>query len=195
MFSMETLLNTYFIKFYGGLEMKKYLLTALLLFTLLMTLIACGSEEASSDTDVKNPATAQTKVELPDEPDESDVSVNIDTDAEVDTVTEEPVVDMVSWEEWATQPDSEKPCLVVWNETTGKQIIVEENGKYITEEGDKLAVPIKGDLAAVCVNETSQNFVKTEYGDYYEIVLENETWNSVNYTFNGENYEYAVKNH
>ena len=177
--------------------LRKYLLTGLLLTGMMMASIGCGSDK-SVDADVENPVEDQSQEELPDEPDVS-VDVDTDTDAEVDTDTEvdneEPVVDMVSWEEWATQPEKKKACLVVWNDTTGKQIIVEENGKYITEEGDRLAVPIKGDLAAVYVNATSQKFVKTEYGDYYEVVLENETWNSVNYTFNGENYEYTVKNH
>lgn len=184
--------------------MKKNLLTTLLLLTMMMTLIACGSNESTSDTNEKNPIKDHTNAEVYDEPikpDELDVSLDIDTDTDSKIYTdyeldnEKPVVDMVSWEEWATQPDSEKPCLVVWNDITRKQIIVEENGKYITEEGDRLAVPIKGNLAAVYVNSTSQKFVKTEYGDYYEVVLENETWNAVLYSFDGEHYQYTVKNH
>ena len=61
--------------------MKKYLLTVLSLSTMIMTLIACGSDNATSDTDVKNPITDQTQVEVPVEP---DTSVDIDTDTDVE---------------------------------------------------------------------------------------------------------------
>ena len=178
--------------------MKKYLLIALLLLTI--TLVACGSDE-TVDTDVKNPVEDSTEVEVPEDPVKPDNTEDpVEPDAPVDDEnsevdTEEPVVDMVSWEEWATQPDSEKPCLVVWNDITRKQIIVEENGKYITEEGDRLAVPLKKGVAGAYVNSTLQELVETEYGKYYEIVLENETWNSVMYIYNEEDYMYTVKNH
>jgi len=55
--------------------MKKYLLFALLLLTMIMTLVACGLDETSSDTDVDNPVKDQIEVEVPndtvdtDEPD------------------------------------------------------------------------------------------------------------------------------
>ncbi len=80
--------------------MKKYLLMTLLLLALIMTLVACGSDEAT-DTDVKNPVENKTEVEVPNDTDEPEVPVD-DKDSEVDTEEpvepDEPVVDMVDFE-------------------------------------------------------------------------------------------------
>ena len=58
-----------------------------------------------------------------------------------DTPTPEPTpeptaesVEMVSWEEWASQPGEEEPHLVVWNEEKGKQLIIEPDSTYTMEQ-------------------------------------------------------------
>ena len=82
--------------------MKKFLLTFTLLLAM-MSLVACGSEDASKDTD---------------EPDDTKEPVEPDD-------TEDPVVEMVDWETCAAQADNDEVCMVVWNETTGTQKILE----------------------------------------------------------------------
>lgn len=62
-------------------ENEKIFINCTILSTMMMTLIACGSDNATSDTDVKNPITDQTQVEVPVEP---DTSVDIDTDTDVE---------------------------------------------------------------------------------------------------------------
>ncbi len=110
--------------------------------------------------------------------------------ANVDEVLEE----VIPFEEWACQPDSDEPCLVVWNEN-GKHELIEPREKYETEEGDILAVPIKGDIGAVYVNTKMQKFYNTEYGKYYEVILENEKWNAVSFCCEDIDYMYTIKNH
>ena len=160
--------------------MKKYLLIGLLLLT--MTLVACGSEEAK-DTDVKNPATDQTVVDVPDDSDESEVPVD-DKDSEVDTEEpvgpDDPVVDMVDFETWATQADNDEVCLVVWNETTGTQKILEpmpENVEdikkciYTVEEGDRFAVSRRDNILYVEVNFETKFIWESEEQKYIEIEI------------------------
>lgn len=101
-------------------------------------------------------------------------------------------IDMVEFELWATQPESDVPCLVVWNETKEKQEIIQPGEKYITEEGDILAVPYKEGMFPPYVNSTKQTIVDTDYGQYYSIVLE-ETWNTLNFTFEEVTYKYVIK--
>ena len=73
--------------------MKKYLLFALLLLAMIMTLVACGLDETSSDTDVENPVKDQIEAEVPNDTYELD-----DTEEPVEPDnTEDPVVEMVDW--------------------------------------------------------------------------------------------------
>lgn len=115
--------------------------------------------------------------------------------------TAEPV-EMVSWEEWASQPGEEEPHLVVWNEEKGKQLIIEPDSTYTMEEGDKLAVSASMSIenlnemsAVVIIKEgdfTKQNIVATDYGQYWEIDIQKEGKNKIDYEFKGEEYGYIV---
>ena len=115
--------------------------------------------------------------------------------------TAEPV-EMVSWEEWASQPGEEEPHLVVWNEEKGKQLIIEPGSTYNMEDGDKLAVSASMSIenlnemsAVVIIKEgvfTKQNIVTTDYGQYWEIDIQKEGKNKIDYEFKGEEYGYIV---
>lgn len=115
--------------------------------------------------------------------------------------TAEPV-EMVSWEEWASQPGEEEPHLVVWNEEEGKQLIIEPDSTYTMEDGDKLAVSASMSIenlnemsAVVIIKEgdfTKQNIVATDYGQYWEIDIQKEGKNKIDYDFKDEEYGYIV---
>lgn len=159
------------------MKMKKYLLTVLSLSTMIMTLIACGSDNATSDTDVKNPITDQTQVEVPVEPDTS-VDIDTDTDVEIalntdteagkeDTPDEnseifDENVAMVDWETWATQADNDEVCMVVWNEQTRTQKILQSIGEkdvnsYIVQEGDKFSVPKRNNIDFITIEYANKD--------------------------------------
>ena len=154
--------------------MKKYLLIGLLL--LAMTFVACGTDE-TKDTDVNNPVKDQAEVEVPndtEEPDNTEDPVEPDnTDEPVEP--EEPVVEMVDWETWATQADHNEVCMVVWNETTGTQKILEpvlENGSiYTVEEGDRFAIPKRSNIDFVLIGYDTKIYCGLEEKQYMEIDL------------------------
>ena len=151
--------------------MKKYLLIGLLLLTMIMTFVACGSDENTADTDVKNPVEDQTVVEVP-----NDTEDPVEPDN-----TEEPVVEMVDWETWATQADNDEVCMVVWNETTGTQKILEPRPEgsldlkkysYTVQEGDRIAVPKKNSVVCVYVNlDTRLGWEYSENEKYMELEI------------------------
>ena len=115
--------------------------------------------------------------------------------------TAEPV-EMVSWEEWASQPGEEEPHLVVWNEEEGKQLIIEPGSTYNMEDGDKLAVSASlskenlEKMTSVLVlkdgGDTKQNIVGTDYGQYIDIDIQKEGKNKVVFFFEDKEYGYIV---
>ncbi len=194
--------------------MKKYLLFALLLLAMIMTLVACGSDETISDADVQNPTTNQIEVEVSDDsvkPDDTEEPVKSD-DAEKpvkpdDTEepvgpdnTDEPVIEMVDWETWATQADNDEVCMVVWNEKTGTQKILQPTTDekpfiYNVEEGDRFAVPKRDNIMSVSVGFEENFYWQSAEQKYMEleipvgekkviyIACENEEW-ARSYLFN-----------
>lgn len=157
--------------------MKKYLLIRLLLLS--MTFVACGTDE-TKDTDVNNPVKDQAEVEVPNDPVEPDNTEDpvepgdVEEPVEPDD-TDESVVEMVDWETWATQADNDEVCLVVWNETTGTQKILEpvlENGSiYTVEEGDRFAVPKRSNIDFVLIGYDTKLYCGLEEKQYIEINL------------------------
>lgn len=111
-----------------------------------MTLVACVSNETSSDTDVKNPATDQTEVEVPDDTEES-----IEPDDTEDPV--KPEVEMVDFETWAKQEGNNDVCLVIWNEELNIQEVMLTLGKsckaHKVQEGDRFAIPYRENIKYV----------------------------------------------
>ena len=115
--------------------------------------------------------------------------------------TAEPV-EMVSWEEWASQPSEEEPHFVVWNEEKGKQLIIEPGSTYNMEDGDKLAVSASlskenlEKMTSVLVlkdgGDTKQNIVGTDYGQYIDIDIQKEGKNKVVFFFEDKEYGYIV---
>ncbi len=170
--------------------MKKYLLVGALLLTMIMTLVACGSEKPSGDTDVKTSATDQAEVEVPDdsdkpdntenpvEPDNTDEPVKPDDTEDIvePSDTEDPVAEMVDWETWATQADNDEVCMVVWNETTGTQKILQPTTAekpfiYNVEEGDRFAVPRRDNVSYVKIGFETRIYWESENQKYIEFEL------------------------
>lgn len=119
--------------------------------------------------------------------------------------TEEPI-EMVSWEEWASQPGETEPHLVVWNEKNGTQLIIEPYDTYTLEEGDKLAVSASlsyedalqlGDVyvsSTVTNEDKKQSIIQTEYGQYWEVLIEEKGTSYVYYAFKDSYYNYFIEN-
>lgn len=119
--------------------------------------------------------------------------------------TEEPI-EIVSWEEWASQPGETEPHLVVWNEENGTQLIVEPYDTYTLEEGDKLAVSASlsyedalqlGDVyvsSTVTNEDKKQSIIQTEYGQYWEVLIEEKGTSYVYYAFKDSYYNYFIEN-
>lgn len=156
--------------------MKKYLLIGLLLLAMIMTLVACGSDENASDTDVNNPAPDQAEVKVPNDTDEPVEPDDTKEPVEPDD-TEEPIVEMVDWETWATQADHDEVCLVVWNEKMGIQEIipsvVESKKVYEIKEGDKFAIPYRDNITYVMTEDSNEEYeeCKWENSKYIEFSL------------------------
>ena len=164
--------------------MKKYLLTTLLLLALIMTMIACRKSEdaaANDSTDVENAEYTTNDNNMQSGNEETATSdttseTNDDT-AETEETTEpnEPAVEMVSWEEWATQADNDEVCLVVWNDKTGTQKILEpviESGSiYTVEEGDRFAIPKRKKIDFVLVGYDTKIYPGHVEKEYIEVDL------------------------
>ena len=116
-----------------------YIMLIAVLFT------ACGSEQKSTSPEQEEVTNQQTDIE---EEAEQPTTIEEATEVEEESTPEptaeptteptpEPTaesVEMVSWEEWASQPGEEEPHLVVWNEEKGKQLIIEPDSTYTMEQ-------------------------------------------------------------
>ena len=179
-----------------------------------MLLTACGSGQTSTSSDKEEVTNQQTDIE-----EEAEQPTTIEEIAETSAEstpeptaeptpepTPEPTaepVEMVSWEEWASQP-GEEPRLVVWNEEKGKQQIIEPRTKYTIEEGDRLAVsfsmPHESEYDVGDVYIRSENTgdsarletVTTEYGTYWNVIISEEGVSDIYYKFNDEKYMYYI---
>lgn len=197
-------------------SINKYFLPALLISILCLT--ACGSQDAETDP-VENTAheevtKQQSTVEV--EAEEQPTIIEEETEVVEESTpeptaeptpepTEEPV-EMVSWEEWASQPGETEPHLVVWNEENGTQLIIEPYDTYTLEKGDKLAVSASlsyedalqlGDVyvSSTTTNEDKkQSIIQTEYGQYWEVVIEEKGTSYVYYAFKDSYYNYFIEN-
>ena len=93
----------------------------------------------------------------------------------------------------------------MWNEEKGKQLIIEPDSEYTLEEGDRLAVSVSlpneklkamGDVyvsSEITGDTTKQKIVQTEYGQYWEIILEEKGFNEVYYAFDDSYYMYYIE--
>lgn len=174
--------------------------TIVLLMVMAMNMVfiftACSSgkaEMSASETDTTKEETVKKEVE--------EASTPEPTAEPTPEPTTEPV-EMVSWEEWASQPGEEEPHLVVWNEEKGKQLIIEPGSIYTMEDGDKLAVSDLGlkvkdeDMSAVVIvrdGETiTPNIIVTDYGQYWDIDIPKGESDIV-YTFKDQSYCYYIE--
>ena len=178
-----------------------------------MLLTACGSGQTSTSSDKEEVTNQQTAIE---EEAEQPATIEEATEVEAESTPEptaettpeptpEPTaepVEMVSWEEWASQPGEEEPHFVVWNEEKGKQLIIEPGSTYNMEDGDKLAVSASlskenlEKMTSVLVlkdgGDTKQNIVGTDYGQYIDIDIQKEGKNKVVFFFEDKEYGYIV---
>ena len=178
-----------------------------------MLLTACGSGQTSTSSDKEEVTNQQTAIE-----EEAEQPTTIEEVAEASAEstpeptaeptpepTPEPTaepVEMVSWEEWASQSGEEEPHLVVWNEEKGKQLIIEPGSTYNMEDGDRLAVSLSlsrenlEKMTSVLVlkdgGDTKQNIVGTDYGQYIDVDIQKEGKNKVTFFFEDKEYRYIV---
>ena len=181
---------------------KRNTLNVLVVCIILMAtlLTACSSEQAATTANDET-----TKAEVTEEAPAVEQAEEATTPEPTEEPTPEPTtepVEMVSWEEWASQPGEEEPHLVVWNEKKGKQLIIKPDSEYTLEEGDRLAVSATmsieslNEMSAVVVIKdggfTQQNVIETGYGQYVEVDIQKEGKNKIVYTFKGTDYDYIV---
>lgn len=77
--------------------------------------------------------------------------------------------EMVDWETWATNTDTEDVRLAVWNEITGVQILLEDGSKYEIQEGDRFAIAARDSIRFVNVTGGEISPIESSSGSYYEI--------------------------
>ena len=80
--------------------------------------------------------------------------------------------EMVDWETWATNTDTEDVRLAVWNEITGAQILLENGSKYEIQEGDRFAIADRDSIRFVNTVSGEVSAIECEMGSYYEIPAE-----------------------
>lgn len=195
---------------------NKYLFPVLLISILCLT--ACGAQDAATDPAenaaqeevTKQQSTVEVEAEeqptiIEEETEVVEESTPEPTAEPTPEPTEEPI-EMVSWEEWASQPGETEPHLVVWNEENGTQLIIEPYDTYTLEEGDKLAVSASlsyedalqlGDVyvSSTTTNEDKkQSIIQTEYGQYWDVAIEEEGTSYVYYAFKDSYYNYFIEN-
>ena len=186
--------------------MKKYTAIFLILIITCCILTACNSNSTvNQQNNIEAETEEQTTTIAEEVAEVAEESTPEPTEEPTPEPTTEPV-EMVSWEEWASQPGEEEPHLVVWNEERGKQLIIEPYDTYTLEEGDKLAVsaslsyentlemsPTRVESVETG-NVTKQELVQTEYGQYDEVVIEEKGTNYVYYSFKDVGYNYFIEN-
>ncbi len=185
--------------------MKKYTTVFLMLIITCCILTACNSNStANQQNNIGAETEEQTTIIAEEVTEVAEESTPEPTEEPTPEPTVEPV-EMVSWEEWASQPGGVEPHLVVWNEEKGKQLIIEPDSEYTLEEGDRLAVSVSlpdekleamGDVyvsSEITGDTTRQKIVQTEYGQYWEVILEEEGFNDVYYAFDDSYYMYFIE--
>lgn len=122
--------------------MKKYLLFALLLLAMIMTLVACGLDETSSDTDVENPVKDQIEAEVPNDTYEPDTPV-VDEDTsnnKYEGIDMESTLPGREWVQTTFPGVIDTPKIVIYNDATNRKTIVEEGEVVVYNESDTFAM-------------------------------------------------------
>ncbi len=167
---------------------RKFVSAGVMSVCLMAMLAACSSPDAEK-TAVQSSEIAET-VEETVEPTEEVQQPEAETEVEVEpteevvteepveeTTSEEPKTEMVDFETWAKQEGNDEVCLVVWNETTGTQKIIEPvttgpEQAYIVEEGDRFAIPYReGKNTSVFV---ADELIYWSNSSYMELEIPNE---------------------
>ena len=155
----------------GGRNMNnKSKIRNLILFLLAIAVIAmmtgCGDskdndEQASEQEVVESSSEEAVETDRVEQEDDQQISAEAaeTVNAEEPIETEEETVEMVDWESWAAQEDSDSEdiYMVVWNEELGKQEIIQPVDitlkAYITEEGDRFAIPYRENIERTFLND------------------------------------------
>ena len=142
---------------------RKKLIFLFLAIAAIAMMTGCGTDKDNEqltnnqtvEQEVVEPSSEET-VETDSVEQEDDQQISAETAETVNseelTETEEETVEMVDWETWAAQEDSDSEdiCMVVWNEELGKQEIIQPVDitlkTYITEEGDRFAIPYRENI-------------------------------------------------
>lgn len=139
--------------------MGKYVKQSLILFAIMsFMLFGCGGTQAEDaqnselqESEVVNDVEVAVK-ESPaeEETEETEESDGITESFETEEQNQAPT-QMVDWETFATQADSDDICLAISNEDRGYQQLItipegENNTVYEPKEGDRFAVPVRDNI-------------------------------------------------
>lgn len=157
--------------------MKKYLLIGLLLLTMIMTFVACGSDENTADTDVRNPVEDQTVVDVPNDYEDT---VEPDTSVTDEDTSENPYegIDMEStlpgreWIETTFPGVIDTPKIVIYNDETNRKTIVENGEIVVYNESDTFAMYLPEGTIITLYSYMIPKSVKYEYCEEMEFDME-----------------------
>lgn len=190
--------------------MRKRLASRMITAALIVGMLSgCGSSAEETAAQTKPDAVVTEEEDVKEEATESEAEKTVESETEtveesISESTEKPS-EMVSWEEWASQPGESEPHLVVWNGENGTQIIIEPYDTYTLQDGDRLAVSCSlsyedclqmGDVrvkAVVSGNIVKQKIIQTEYGQYWEVMIEEKGTSYVYYGFKDVGYNYFIE--
>ena len=149
---------------------RKKLIFLFLIIAAIAMMTGCGTDKDNEqltnnqtvEQEVVEPSSEET-VETDSVEQEDDQQISAETaetvNPEEPIETEEETVEMVDWETWAAQEDSDSEdiYMVVWNEELGKQEIIQPVDitlkAYITEEGDRFAIPYRENIERTFLND------------------------------------------
>lgn len=150
-----------------------------------LMLCACGSNEEGTVVEDSEAVSSVTEEQT-----EADTKVTDEStgtaveDSETggkaeETEEESETTEMIDWETFAAQEDTDEICLVVYNEMNKTQKILglDEKEKdpiggayiYQIQEGDKFAVPIRDNIVKIWINDEEKKFESDDA--YFEVEI------------------------
>lgn len=163
---------------------RKKLIFLFLIIAAIAMMTGCGT-----DKDNEQLTNDQTVEQEDDQQISAETAETVNSEEPIET--EEETVEMVDWESWAAQEDSDSEdiYMVVWNEEMGKQEIIQPvditKKAYITEEGDRFAIPYRENIDTAFL-EYEELVLWPDGKMYTEVNIEAGTITRVDITIKGD---------
>lgn len=117
------------------------------IMALSFSLCGCkGAKDEAKEISSKESVVEETVVTETQTLEQDEIKESTDNENVIETHEQVPMID---WEIFATQEDSDDICLVISNESIGKQQVLYEGVFYPYQEGDKIAIPIRENILRI----------------------------------------------